>query len=69
MPKYVIASTYGNYFLKALIFDYFTAYSAGPIGLSFFIVLFRTQTFVIRSRSSVMIFFSSLEMYDCEIPR
>ena len=55
--------------LKALIFDYFTAYSAGPIGLSFFIVLFRTQTFVIRSRSSVMIFFSSLEMYDCEIPR
>ena len=28
MPKYVIASTYGNYFLKALVFDYFTAYFA-----------------------------------------
>ena len=30
---------------------------------------FRAQAFAIRSRRSAMIFFSSLEMYDCEMPR
>ncbi len=29
----------------------------------------RVQTPAIRSRNSFMIFFSSLEMYDCEMPR
>ena len=30
MPKYVIASACGNYYLKALVFDYFSAISAAP---------------------------------------
>ncbi|MBO7297410.1 MAG: hypothetical protein J6V39_09150, partial [Clostridia bacterium] len=38
MPKYVFSSAYGNYLLKALVFDYFTAYFAAPCACCFYAV-------------------------------
>ena len=31
MPKYVIARACGNYYLKALVFDYFSANLSAPL--------------------------------------
>ncbi|MBO5756345.1 MAG: hypothetical protein J6S28_01485, partial [Clostridia bacterium] len=34
-PKYLIASTCSNYYLKALVFDYFSANLSAPCGCPF----------------------------------